>query len=113
MPAVSAVVTQSGMRFVLILLVPMLAAGAGKEFRVLTSNIHHGEGMDGRIDLARIAKLIRQSRAGIVALQEVEQRTKRNGGVDALGTLGEMTKLGSRWFSRGGSMATRADSVDD
>ncbi len=113
MPAVSAVVTQSGMRFVLILLVPMLAAWAGKEFRVLTSNIHHGEGMDGRIDLARIAKLIRQSRAGIVALQEVEQRTKRNGGVDALGTLEEMTKLGSRWFSRGGSMATRADSVDD
>ncbi len=80
------------MRFLLGLVVPMLAVAACKEVRVLTYNIHHGEGIDGRFDLARIAKVIRQSRADIVALQEVDQRTKRNGGVDTLATLGEMTK---------------------
>ena len=56
---------------------PVLAAGACKEVRVLTYNIHHGEGIDGKFDLARIAKVIRKSRAHIVALQEVDQRTKR------------------------------------
>ncbi len=80
------------MRFLLALLMPVLAAGACKEVRVLTYNIHHGEGIDGKFDLARIAKVIRKSRADIVALQEVDQRTKRNGGVDTLSTLAVLTK---------------------
>ena len=84
--------TQSVMRFLLALLLPGVAAGACKEVRILTYNIHHGEGIDGKFDLARIAKVIRQSRADIVALQEVDQRTKRIGGVDTLATLAELTK---------------------
>ena len=42
--------------------------------RVLTYNIHHGEGMDGVIDLERIANVIRQTEADLVALQEVDLR---------------------------------------
>ncbi len=80
------------MRLFIALLLPMLGAGACKEIRVLTYNIHHGEGIDGKFDLARIAKVIRKSRADIVALQEVDQKTKRTGGVDTLATLAEMTK---------------------
>lgn len=80
------------MRFLLGLLMPVLVAGACKDIRVLTYNIHHGEGIDGKFDLARIAKVIRKSRADIVALQEVDQRTRRTGGVDTLTTLAELTK---------------------
>ena len=49
-------------------------------FRVMTYNIHHGEGLDKRVDLQRIADLIKQEQADIVALQEVDkgvERTKR------------------------------------
>jgi len=49
-------------------------------FRAMTYNIHHGEGVDGRLDIERIAALIRDERADLVALQEVDrgvERTKR------------------------------------
>ena len=45
--------------------------------RVMTYNIHHGEGLDGRVDTARIAELIKQERADIVALQEVDKGVRR------------------------------------
>jgi endonuclease/exonuclease/phosphatase family metal-dependent hydrolase len=80
------------MRVFLALLFPLLGWGACKEVRVLTYNIHHGEGIDGKFDLERIAKVIRQSRADIVALQEVDQRTRRIGGVDTLAELARLTQ---------------------
>ena len=48
----------------------------------LTYNIHHGEGVDGRLDLERIADVIRSSGADVVFLQEVDRGTQRAGGVD-------------------------------
>lgn len=50
--------------------------------RVLTYNIHHGRGGDGEVDLARIAEVIKDSRADVVALQEVDNGTLRTGRVD-------------------------------
>ena len=50
--------------------------------RVMTYNIHHAEGLDGKVDLERIANVIRQSNADIVALQEVDKNTRRTGGID-------------------------------
>lgn len=47
--------------------------------RVITYNIHHGRGMDGKVSLARIAEQIRISEAGIVALQEVDRFIPRSG----------------------------------
>ena len=41
--------------------------------RVMTYNIHHGEGVDGNVDIDRIAKVIRDANADIVALQEVDR----------------------------------------
>lgn len=46
-------------------------------FRLMTYNIHHAEGLDKKVDLQRIADLIRQEKADIVALQEVDQGTER------------------------------------
>lgn len=50
--------------------------------RVMTYNLHHGEGVDGRVDLERIAAVIRGVRPDLVALQEVDRGARRTGGVD-------------------------------
>ncbi|MFM8357688.1 MAG: endonuclease/exonuclease/phosphatase family protein, partial [Verrucomicrobiota bacterium] len=55
---------------------------ADSTLRVLTYNTHHGEGVDGRLDLERIARVIRDARADLVALQEVDRRAHRTGGID-------------------------------
>src|SRR6266516_6633088 len=46
---------------------------AARTFRVMTYNIHHGEGLDGKVDLLRIVELIRREGADFVALQEVDK----------------------------------------
>jgi endonuclease/exonuclease/phosphatase family metal-dependent hydrolase len=61
--------------------------------RVLTYNIHHGEGTDGRFDLPRLAALISAASPDLVALQEVDQRTARAGGVDQLAELERLTGM--------------------
>jgi endonuclease/exonuclease/phosphatase family metal-dependent hydrolase len=74
-----------------------LPAGAGgwPVVRVLTYNIHHGEGMDGEFDLARLARVIESTQADLVALQEVDQGTQRASGVNQLTELGRLTRLHS------------------
>lgn len=57
--------------------------------RVLTYNIHGGLGTDRRLDLARIAGVIAAADADIVALQEVDARRARSGGVDQASWLAE------------------------
>jgi endonuclease/exonuclease/phosphatase family metal-dependent hydrolase len=61
--------------------------------RVLTYNIHHGEGMDGRIDLGRQADVLNRETPDLVALQEVDRATRRSGGVDQLAELARLTGL--------------------
>lgn len=61
--------------------------------RVLTYNIHHGEGTDGNIDLTRTAEVIRRANADLVALQEVDRTTLRTGDVDQLAELEHLTGM--------------------
>src|SRR5262245_6477137 len=63
--------------------------------RILTYNIHHGEGTDGRFDLPRLADVIETAAPDLVALQEVDQGTARSEGVQQLTELGGMTGLHS------------------
>ncbi len=79
-----------------------LMAGAGEvrgdplTLRVMTYNIHHAEGTDGRIDLERIACMIRKAGADLVALQEVDRgvaRTQRRDLPAELAALTGMTCL--------------------
>jgi endonuclease/exonuclease/phosphatase family metal-dependent hydrolase len=62
--------------FVLVLLSLLIAAPADAappvSLRVLTFNIHTGIGSDGALDLARTAGAVRDSRADVVGLQEVD-----------------------------------------
>lgn len=61
--------------------------------RVMTYNIHHGEGLDGRVDTARIAELIKQERADIVALQEVDKGVRRTALRDLTAELAAATGM--------------------
>jgi endonuclease/exonuclease/phosphatase family metal-dependent hydrolase len=62
-------------------------------FRVMTYNIHHGEGLDGKVDVQRIAAVIRGERADIVALQEVDKGVRRTGRRDFPAELAALTGL--------------------
>ena len=62
-----------------LMVVPTVAAArpdAGRPARpltVMTYNIHHGAGIDGVLDLERIAVLIEKSGADVIGLQEVDR----------------------------------------
>jgi len=60
---------------------------------VLTYNIHHGQGEDGKFNLPRLARVISDLKPDLVALQEVDRKTKRAGGVDQAAELGRLTKM--------------------
>jgi endonuclease/exonuclease/phosphatase family metal-dependent hydrolase len=66
---------------------------APQRLRVLTYNIRHGEGVDNRIDLERIARVIRHAEPDLVALQEVDNKCQRSGGIDQTGELARLTKM--------------------
>ncbi len=64
-----------------------------QKISVLSYNIHHGEGADGQLDLARIADVIKHSKADIVALQEVDVRVSRSRNVDQPQHLAQMLDM--------------------
>lgn len=64
-----------------------------KDLVVLSYNIHHGQGTDGVFDLERIAEVINETGADLVALQEVDVRTGRASGVDQASELGRLTGM--------------------
>ena len=73
--------------------VSFLARPANDQLRILTYNIHHGEGEDGNFDLPRIARVILDARPDLVALQEVDNQTSRSGGIDQAAELGRLTGM--------------------
>jgi endonuclease/exonuclease/phosphatase family metal-dependent hydrolase len=75
------------------ILVPGCVNGRPATVRVLSYNIHHGEGMDGRLDLERIARVILGTEADLVALQEVDRGVERTDRVDQPARLAELTGM--------------------
>jgi endonuclease/exonuclease/phosphatase family metal-dependent hydrolase len=69
------------------------AAHARVRLRVMSYNIHVGVGMDKKLDLARVAEVIRRSRADIVGLQEVDRGVERTGRVDEVRELARLTGM--------------------
>jgi endonuclease/exonuclease/phosphatase family metal-dependent hydrolase len=78
----------------LLLLGPLVQAA---ELRVMTYNIHHGEGTDGKFDLERIAKVILAEMPDLVAIQEVDVKTGRSRGVDQAAELIRLTGMEGRF----------------
>jgi endonuclease/exonuclease/phosphatase family metal-dependent hydrolase len=57
---------------------------------VTSFNIHHGQGSDGLLDLARIARVIRATGAGVAGLQEVDRHfAARSGWTDQAAELAQ------------------------
>ena len=59
----------------------------------MTWNIHHGEGMDKKIDIDRIAQLIIEEKADIVAIQEVDRGVERSKKIDIITKLADITGM--------------------
>lgn len=67
---------------------------------VLTYNIHHGEGTDGKVDLDRLANVIKKAKPDFVALQEVDRNTNRTGNVDQTAELARLTNMHGYFFKQ-------------
>ncbi len=85
-------------RAALIVLVVVAAACTAlaklpSEVRVVTYNIHHGVGVDRKFDLQRIANVLLAEKPDIIALQEVDQNTRRTSGVDQPAELARLTDM--------------------
>lgn len=65
-----------------------------REIHVLTFNIHHGVGIDGKLNLSRIAEVIQESGADLVGLNEVDRSfSKRSDHVDQIQWLSEKLNM--------------------
>ncbi len=70
-----------------------LASQGAEPLRVMCWNIHHGVGIDGKLDLTRIAKVIEAASPDLVALQEVDHRCSRSAMVDQTAELARLTGM--------------------
>ena len=61
--------------------------------RVLVYNIHAGTDAGRVSNLERVASIVRDSRADVVLLQEVDRRTRRSGGIDQLDSLKRLSGM--------------------
>lgn len=73
----------------------LTAGAATNTLRVMTFNIHHGTGMDNKLDLERLAAIIKTQQVDIVALQEVDRGTSRSGRRDLPEELARLTGMRS------------------
>jgi endonuclease/exonuclease/phosphatase family metal-dependent hydrolase len=71
---------------------PTLSAKSVR-LRVMTYNIHVGVGMDKRLDLARVAEVIKYERPDLVGLQEVDRGVERTGRRDEIAELARMVGM--------------------
>ena len=63
--------------------------------RVMVWNIHHGRGGDGKVDLQRIAEVIRRQSPDVVMLQEVDRNMPRSGKTDQASELARLLEMNS------------------
>lgn len=90
----------------LLLATPALLAGSvkkavptGTPLRIMTYNIHHGAGTDGKIDLDRITKTIAREKPDMVSLNEIYGEGPAFGNqVDAIKMLLQK-KTGKKWYA--------------
>lgn len=65
--------------------------------KVVAYNIKHGRGMDGKVDLKRIAEVLKRTEADLIALQEIDKNCTRSGKVDIAKELGTMLGMEHRF----------------
>jgi endonuclease/exonuclease/phosphatase family metal-dependent hydrolase len=72
-------------------------AAAQTTLRLAAYNVKHGLGMDGVIDLERIAEVLRPLDADVITLQEIDNGVERTDGVDQAARLGELLGMSSHF----------------
>lgn len=60
-------------------------------FRVMTYNVRHCRGRDGKVDVARVAAVINEQRPDVACLQELDVRELRSHSTDQPGLLASLT----------------------
>jgi endonuclease/exonuclease/phosphatase family metal-dependent hydrolase len=80
-------------RLAVLLLLAACVSNPAAPLRILTYNIHAGKDAAGKDNLERVAKIIAESKADIVLLQEVDRGTTRSGKVDQLAELVRLTGM--------------------
>ena len=77
----------------------LLAVGckAAPPVRIVSYNIKHGRGMDGEVDLDRVAGVLAALNADVVLLQEVDEICARSGDVDEAAFLAEALGMEARF----------------
>ncbi len=66
---------------------------AEKPIKLLTYNVHSCIGSDRKLDPGRIASVIAEAQADIIALQEVDVLRRRTGGIDQAHTIASLLKM--------------------
>jgi endonuclease/exonuclease/phosphatase family metal-dependent hydrolase len=76
-------------------------------FTVMTYNIHHGRGRDGKVDLNRICAVIDDAKPDLVALQEVDRGLTRSRWIDQGQTIADLLQMnhsaGHNWYLEEGA----------
>ena len=72
-------------------------SGERNSLKILSYNIKHGRGMDGRVDLKRTAEVIRSLSPDLVTLQEVDKNCTRSGSIDLAQELAGILKMEGRF----------------
>jgi endonuclease/exonuclease/phosphatase family metal-dependent hydrolase len=72
---------------------PFCVACAGETLRVMTYNVHSCIGLDGKLDVARISRVIAQAKADVVCLQELDLRKVRSGGDDQAQLIANLLEM--------------------
>lgn len=78
---------------ILLLSVCNLLAAEPEGLRLMTYNIHHAEGMDGRLDCERIARVLLSKSPYCVAVQEIDSATAQVEGLDILQKIAGNMKM--------------------
>jgi endonuclease/exonuclease/phosphatase family metal-dependent hydrolase len=70
-----------------------------EKMRVATFNVRHCKGLDGTVDVERVARVIGAMDSELIALQELDNGLPRSGGVDQPAALAEATGLHVRFHA--------------
>lgn len=75
----------------------LLQADEPPPLRIVSYNIHYGQGNDGKYDVERLAAVINRLKPDLVGLQEVDVGVERSGRVHQARRLGELTGMRVRY----------------
>src|ERR1051326_7454703 len=88
--ALTPVIRHIGILILFFISAPQIFA---QTIRVMTYNVHVGVGMDKKLDLPRIAKVIKDQHPDLVGLQEVDRGVQRTQHIDEIAELARLTKM--------------------